>query len=172
MPRMWYCSPNQLGAFFPAKKYKWWMETYGLYWTGLEISTPEVPACPVLIVLCYDRGWKALPTIKVCFASHCWETLCCSRLTLPLGTTVAEPGAAVRYSERNWNAFTTDSFTSPSPPPLLSELLLVVRQKLTTRALQSIFQALYCHQYLMPCQERDPSSFVPTFLRFLFPSPQ
>lgn len=131
--------------------------------------SPHMPGfnCSVLW-----QGVKSTPHHQgLCFASHCWETLCCSWLTLPSGTTVTEPGAALRFSEMNWNALTTESFTSPSPP-LLSELLLVVRQKLTARALQSMFQALYRHQYLMPCQERDPSSFVPTFLRFLFPSPQ
>lgn len=94
------------------------------------------------------QGMKNVPHHQdLRFASHCWETLCRSWLTLPLGTTTAELGTAVRLSETNCNAITTESITSPSPP-LLSELLLAVRQKLITRALQCVFQASY--QPLIP----------------------
>lgn len=76
------------------------------------------------------------------FASHCWERLCRSRLTLPLGTTVSEPRTAARFSETNCNAITTKSITSPSPPSL-SELLLAVRQRLITRVhVSSIVSAI------------------------------
>lgn len=89
------------------------------------------------------QGVKSAPHHQdLHFASHCWEMLCHSRLMLPLGTTVVEPGTAVRFSKMNCYAITTKSITSPSPPSL-SELLLAVRQKLISRALQCMFQALY-----------------------------
>lgn len=119
------------------------------------------------------QGVKSTPCHQdLHFASHCWETLFRSWLTLPLGTTVAGPGTAARFSKTYCNAITTKSITLPSPP-LLSELLLAVRQKLITRELCSACSK-HCisHRYLVPCQEQDPSSFVTTFLRFLFPSPQ
>lgn len=55
---------------------------------------------------------------------------------------MAESEIAVRFSETNPRAVTTRSIASPSHS-LLSELMLVVRQQLTTRSLQCMFQALY-----------------------------
>jgi len=55
---------------------------------------------------------------------------------------VAESEIAVRFSKMNPRAVTTRSIASPSHS-LLSELMLVVRQQLSTRSLQCTFQALY-----------------------------
>lgn len=55
---------------------------------------------------------------------------------------MAESEIAVRFSKMNPRAVTTRSIASPSHS-LLSELMLVVRQQLSTRSLQCTFQALY-----------------------------
>lgn len=41
------------------------METYGPYWTALEVSAPELPTQLILIVLCYGRRQNAFAVMKI-----------------------------------------------------------------------------------------------------------